>query len=418
MGSWDRAGVALVGGLLAGSWAFLPACEDKKPSANAAGSGADNQAGQQASGGNSAGGSSAGGSSAGGTASEPGDFLDAQARGYCARLFRCVEGNDDFMSARLLLKTPEGCEAQLKKATVQQPGRRDLQAQLAAGALHYDAAAAEKCTAELSACNGTDSFSDGSCREMLEGSVETGGACQRSEDCAGDAYCERDGAACPGQCRPRKPSGEPCDATSECAYTSGVVFCDQDASPRPVCRTLPLAPKAGLGEPCTRKLPGSEQLVTCEDELWCGADEALGPDAAQGRCVLPLELGEPCQDGDDVCVGGMCDTDAGICRPVVLRSQEGETCDDVLRIACDPTLGLHCNDLGFCEASGDGSAGSRCFGGDFQRGCSDGLYCETSDTEPAGTCQPLLEAGAACEHNFVCDSGNCETTCQARYCGP
>lgn len=431
MGSWDRMRIVLVAGVLGSSVALLPACQEERSDAGSAG--ASPQAGQRASGASDAGGSAGdagggagdaggtrsdgGGTASGGLTSEPGGFQDAQAHGYCGRLFRCFEGNDDFMVARLLLKTPKGCEAQLRKLNEQEPGRRDLQAQLAAGMLHYDAAAGEKCTAELSVCNGIDSFSDGSCREMFDGDVQTGQACQRSEDCAGDAYCERNGSACPGQCRPRKASGEPCEVSTDCAYAAGAVFCDHDA-PSPVCRTLPLGQKAGMGEPCTRKLPGSEQLVTCDDELWCGIDAALGTDAAQGRCVLPLELGDACQDSDDVCVGGMCDTDAGQCREIVLRSTEGETCGEALFVACDPTLGLRCSDLGFCEASGDGSEGSRCFNGDFQRGCGPGLYCAPSDAPPAGTCQPLVSAGAACEQNSVCDSGNCETTCQARYCGP
>src|SRR5262245_49518491 len=78
-------------------------------------------------------GASASSATAGNASGAPADqngFLEAQARSYCDRLFRCFEGNDDFMGARLVLKTREGCEAELRKVNAQQPGRRDLQAQL------------------------------------------------------------------------------------------------------------------------------------------------------------------------------------------------------------------------------------------------------------------------------------------------
>jgi hypothetical protein len=367
---------------------------------------------QAAAGADGAGGSP---SSAGGAPGDSPSFLQAQRRGYCARLFRCVERDDDFMEARLVLKTPEGCEAELRKLEIQSPSRRDLQTQLAAGGLRYNAAAAEKCLAELSTCNGIDSFAAGSCREVYEGSAQTGEACQRSEDCAGDAYCDTASFTCPGQCHPRKPSGEACDTDAECSYTSGSVYCDQDALPA-VCRTLQLGAKAGSGAPCTRQ-PSTDELIFCADDSWCGEDPQLGPDAAQGRCMAALKLGDPCRGGDDVCADGLCDTTAGMCKKPVLRSKVGEACNKAEMVVCDPILGLRCNDQGTCDGSGDGSLGSACFSGDFQRGCGAGLRCAVGDPGPAGTCTPLLATGAACQQNYECESGECSVTCQPRYCG-
>jgi hypothetical protein len=400
--NWGRSRVVGARALLATTLCLLPAC----------GNSTGDQKNQGAAGSVATGGS-------GGTVQQPSDsddFLEAQGRAYCTRLFRCFEGNDDFMTERLLLKTAAGCEAELHKVNARDAGRRDLQAQLAAGALHYAADAAEKCLAELSACNGVNSFTRGSCREAYEGSAATGDACQRSEDCAGDAYCAGEGFHCPGQCQPRKASGEPCADDDDCSYSSGVVRCDYAVTPS-VCRTWQKGPNAGLGEVCTRKFSAATTFVNCNDDLWCGIDAALGADAADGRCVAPLKAGDACGDGDDVCLGGLCDTTQGVCVQATLRSKAGETCDETSLTACDPILGLSCNDQGSCDGSGDGTEGSDCFGGDFQRGCGSGLFCAADNSATKGTCQPWLPAGAACAQNSACESGECNTTCEARYCG-
>jgi len=414
-----RSGAGL-SGIVFVALSLLLACGETKPSRSGAhagedaGGGTGAQAGGKASGGSTA----SGGAAFDGDQSNPDELLEAQGRVYCARLFRCFENRDDFMASRLILKTPAGCEAKVRELYEQEPGRRDLQAQLTAGLLHYDHEAAARCVAELSTCNGTDSFTEGSCREVFDGSAQTGEACQRSEDCAGDAYCQLTGSTCPGQCRPRKASGEACELNRECAYSTGVAFCDRGNAATGECRTLAPGAKAGLEEPCTRLLRGSSALILCEDELWCGVDSTLGADAAQGRCIAPLQIGDPCSDGDDVCLGGLCDVASGVCRQAKLRSKPGESCSRTMLIGCDPTLGLRCSgDEGTCLGSGDGSEGSDCFGGDFQRGCAAGLYCAPGPTPPMGTCSPRLATGAPCEQGSACESGNCQGTCQARYCG-
>ncbi len=403
--------------------ALLSACDDE--SNDTTGSGGDtstagdgsSDAGQpSASGGStSKAGSGSGGSSMPGNPTEVDSFWDAMAKGYCARLYRCLEPNDDFMSTRWLLETPEGCEAQLALVSSQLASRLDTRAQVEAGNLHYVPSMGEKCVEELSACNGPSSFDQGSCREVFEGDVETGGACQRDEDCAGDAYCEV-AMACPGQCQPRKASGEPCVLAKECAYSAGVVFCDTDAMPESVCRTLePAASKSTEGEPCTRERTGSESLILCEDELWCAADPAA-PSTATGKCMAPIPLEGACTDGDDVCAEGLCDSDNGVCVVYTLLKQVGDSCAQAQLLICDPRLGLRCSDQGMCEGSGDGSEGSVCFSGDFQRECDAGLYCLTDDTLGHGTCQPRLPAGSPCELGRACESGSCDTTCLERYC--
>lgn len=360
-------------------------------------------------------GSGSGGTSQPADATELETFWTAMAKGYCERLFRCWEANDDFMSTRWLLETPEACEAELALGHVQIASRRDTRAQVEAGNLRYVPSMGEKCIEELSACNGPSSFYVGSCREVFDGPVETGGACNRDEDCAGDASCES-ALTCPGQCQPRKATGEPCSVNTDCRYTTGIVICDQEAIPEPVCRTLePAASKSALDEPCTRELGGSTSLQLCQDDLWCAPDPAAGT-TATGKCAAPTPLEGACTDGDDVCVDGLCDAEGGVCVVYTLLKEAGESCDRANLLICDPRLGLRCGDQGVCEASGDGSEGSLCFGGDFQRPCDTGLYCLNDQALGHGTCRPRLPAGSPCEFGTACQSGSCDTTCLERYC--
>lgn len=421
------AGLTITAGLLG-------ACDDeRKGTTGGGGGGGGDDSSSEADGGTdsdassgagqpaSSGGSGSNAASGSGGSSAPGDLGDldffwaAMAEGYCARLYRCWEGSDDFMSARWLLETPASCEAQFARLNSELASRRDTRAQLESGNLRYVPSMAEQCLEELSACNGPSSLSSGSCREVFDGQVETGGDCNRDEDCAGDAYCDA-ALACPGQCQPRKASGELCGYAKECAYTTGVVLCDPDAMPAPVCRTLePAATKSREGEPCTREHSGSASLMLCEDDLWCGADPAA-PSLATGKCMTPIPVQGTCTDSDDVCSEGLCAPENGMCVNYTLLKQAGDTCDKAQFLICDPRLGLKCSDQNVCEASGDGSEGSVCFPGDFQRGCDAELHCLIDDTLGHGTCQPRLPAGSSCQFGPSCESGSCETTCLERYC--
>lgn len=382
--------------------------------------GSDDAAGSTPGAGGSAtlGGAGAPGSS-GATAASVTDLdsiLAAEARGYCARLFRCAEGNDDFVVARLLLKTPAACEALLAELNAKAFSTRDLRRQLDEGALQIVPAQARACLDELASCNGTDSFSRGSCRDMVEGRVALGSACQRSEDCAGDAFCELTSSECPGTCAARKGSGESCQSDNECSAGNGYTYCDRDASGS-VCRTLPVSSKATLGQPCTRRLTGAQTLSLCVDSLWCGPVEGQPAMATLGTCQAPIPTGSPCSDTDDLCDGSLCDTSAGVCRSVTLLEHAGDSCNEEQFRWCNPRLGLHCSEQGSCEAAGDGTAGSVCFNRDFQPACNSGLYCQPAAADGAqAICQPLLPIGASCQLASSCDSGACAGSCQARPC--
>ena len=339
--------------------------------------------------------------------------------GFCARLFRCVEGDDDFVSERIVLKNEQGCKDMLARVFANSTGQRDLRAQIAAGNIHYDPVNGQKCLDAFGACNGIDSFNEGPCREAFEGNAKTGEACTRSEDCAGDAYCGTL-LACGEQCAPRKQDGEPCQANNECAYTTGVVFCDRVGATS-VCRTLLPTAKAAEGEPCTRNFYGAQALTQCQDGLWC-ATVAGGDPATDvlGQCALPIPPDGPCVDGDDFCSDGVCDKSLGACRHLTLNAEAGAACDEAAWAICDPTLGFHCNVSGTCDASGDGSEGSACFGSDLQRSCDPGLSCakaaESTSNDP-GICRAFVADGGACNNGKDCVSGKCtNSVCRGRPC--
>lgn len=401
---------------------------EKHPSVTAGG--ADSSDAGQTSGGKTtssagktgtSGGSSHGGASGGsGSTRDLNIFLEGEGEAFCARLFRCVEGNDDFTTQRIVLKNEQVCKDLLARINANSHSLRDLHAQIAAGNIHYDPENGQKCLDDLGACNGVDSLRDGACREAFEGNAKTGEACVRSEDCAGDAYCDSI-RSCMGKCMPRKQEGERCQSHNDCAYTTGAVFCDRSTEAA-VCRTLAPTTKAAVGEPCTRDFEGAQALTLCQDGLWCQALPGGDPSAdVLGQCALPIPPDSPCVDGDDVCSDGVCDTNVGACRSVTLVATAGAVCNKTTWSVCDPTLGFHCNAVGTCDASGDGSEGTVCFGSDLQRGCDSGMYCarpaQSTSNDP-GICRPLMVEGAACDSNQECASGYCgsDQRCGGRPC--
>jgi hypothetical protein len=409
---------------------LLVACgNSEKHSATTAG-GADNSEAGQSSSGSAGKSSTSGASSSGGSSSgksscgsvKPTDldgFLEGEGDCFCERLFRCAEGDDDFVGERIVLKNVQGCKDLLARVNANSQILRDLRAQIAAGNIHYDPVNGQKCLEDLGTCSGVDSLNEGACREAFEGKAKTGEACARSEDCAGDAYCGTL-QECGNKCTPRKQEGEPCQRDNECAYTQGAVFCDHSTA-TPVCHTLLPTAKAAEGEPCTRNFEGAEALTLCQDGLWCATAPGGDPAAdVVGQCAPPIPSDGPCVDGDDFCSDGVCDTALGACRHVTLVAEAGAACDKPAGVGCDPALGLHCNAAGTCDASGDGSEGSACFASDLQRGCDAGLYCakapETTSDDP-GVCRAFVADGAACSDKRECASGSCtDGVCGGRPC--
>jgi hypothetical protein len=374
--------------------------------------------GSASSGGGSAGSSSAG--THGGPISDLDDFYEQEGVGFCQRVLRCFEGNDDFMSARFVLQTQARCEQLVERINATSTSSRDLRNEIAAGHLHVVPEKAQQCLADLAACNGPNGFAYGSCRDVFEGNAQLGDACQRSEDCAGSAFCQVD-ASCPGKCVARKLEGEACQNQDDCAYTSGVVTCYQTATGG-VCHTLTQGAPVGAGKPCTRRLSDAAELVTCQDGLWC--DTAPGGDPSEdimGVCGPPLAEGQACRDSDDVCLTGFCNTDTLRCMPVKIETAVGAACNKEEYVICDPLRGLVCGQDLKCHGSGDGTEGSGCYTSDFQIGCVPGLYCDRANvtsSDEAGVCRKLLADGEPCSDDRACAGGACtaDKVCGGRLC--
>ncbi|HEY6078580.1 MAG TPA: hypothetical protein VIW29_07245 [Polyangiaceae bacterium] len=401
--------LALISGLLALAW-LLPACDE--PGSPDGGAGSGNTAGAPS-------------SHAGSGPSSPSlpksvdDFFEQEGRLICERFLRCFSPRDDDRVLPFLFGSQQACEAEVVFVNHRSASVTDVRARVASGELALAPATALACLQELASCSEADSLNEGSCREVFEGKVDEAGACQRDEDCAGDAYCAGE-LSCPGQCKPRGLPGAACTRPQHCAYRGSPVDCiHPSGSVEGECRELERVEKVGLGAQCVRSLQNAEAFVLCQDELWCAP---LSPDdtSGLGHCQRPIEGEGACSDQDDVCLIGLCNTSLGKCQALSFVGKEGAACSDAQQLFCNPLLGLKCSDDelgGTCLKQGDGSKGSECFTGDFQRGCEAGLYCSRPVDATSGTCVMKLGPGEPCESSNECASGDCNTTCQERYCG-
>jgi hypothetical protein len=280
-----------------------------------------------------------------------------------------------------------------------------------------DSAAVQACLEASGECG--PSGSDFACPEVIEGTVPAGGPCRLREECEGDAYCDLSTGACPGVCTPRHAVGMPCDSSDECSGGSVFGYCDSNGEQPAVCAERVFTQARGEGDACN--LSGHD-VALCPPGLFCDVPPDDTSDSTLGTCQRAIALGAACDDPDDVCVAG------ALCQGV----DRVRTCQNVVRLElgdpcrardendppsfCDPFDGLTCGEA-VCEATGDGTAGSRCDTTDFGDllPCDPGLYCDLD----SDTCEPLRAAGAACDQDRSCVSGSCDQdtlTCRGEYC--
>jgi hypothetical protein len=186
----------------------------------------------------------------------PGLFVDA----LCPELERCL-GDD--ASARFF--GSGGCEARLR-AQLEDGDFSATQDAVEAGRVRYDGSQVSGCLAAIEGIGcgfqTTRTLMSARCNLVLEGDVAIGDDCALDEECAGVAFCKRDGDSCPGTCSALLAADETCTSDDQCA--EGL------ACPNSVGRCV--AP-GRLGQPCGRATdPG------CAAGLLC-----LGADAGAGR---------------------------------------------------------------------------------------------------------------------------------------
>jgi hypothetical protein len=244
-----------------------------------------------------------------------------------------------------------------------------IQADVAAGKIKYDAVEAGACLDSVTAIlacrlSAPRTRAVAACNATFIGSVAAGGACLVNEDCVssrcsfvncGTAMC------CPGTCDAPQPTGvaigAACTSSSQCVDGA---FC-----PFAVNGSVCTAVKAA-GASCT----GSEECVSGTACL----PSAAG--AATRTCVVPPARGEPC-------VGSLtCDDRGDFCDPATMkcaaRIAPGGACDPmaigcVLYAACDATT-LKCVARG-----GIGAA------------CTQALPCQSNLTCTNGACLGPLQ---------------------------
>ncbi len=342
--------------------------------------------------------------------------LEAErARSICALLFRCDASLYGDAPARLLFRDAAECTTYLRDSRTFD--QQDLEHAVAAGLVRYDGAAAARCLRDLDRCEAL-SFSEANetadCKAVFAGTVAAGGACQRSEECAGDAYCASGSGSgqCPGTCVARLSPGSACQFSLQCATmgTTGRAACIEDEMSVGACLVLrPASTAAAEGAACGIDRSTSVETA-CAAGLYCHRET--------GRCARPVAAGASCDDGDRCVAPSYCTSAVPggprTCHTIEILRTAGATCDERVRV-CSPLDGLECGE-GTCVDDGApaGPAGSPCSRSDHSAICDPGLFC---GGEGARTCRAQVALGQPCDSRAACATGICERgMCAARDC--
>jgi hypothetical protein len=321
------------------------------------------------------------------------EFLDLIGQTYCKRLFNCRRVSDDDVSLTALHRTVENCTALQRNANVRLRDRLELAQFVSAGEVVLNFPRVAACLDEVASCDmpsiGVGLVNDWpACRDVFRGTIVEGGSCLRSEQCAGNSFC--DTTKCPGTCTPRPKEGEPCTEDNQCATAPGHVVCDRNT-----CRTIPIRAPAALGARCQGWEPGVSELIPCATGLWC---DTLSSGIA--TCRNPIPTGDACIGDSDQCVlGSACLDD--VCTAIVYGSSINEWTN-----FCDEGAGFVAVN-GQCVPAGDGSEGAVC--GDSLgyreraslNGCRVGLYCHEN------VCKVPKKTGEPCVSGEMCEVGSC-----------
>lgn len=342
-----------------------------------------------------------------------------QAKLLCQAVFRCTDAGN-FTEARLVFQDANECTRYLNSAETFSLG--DLRKAVAAGLVRYDGAAARRCLNSLNAsCDplGLDGAGNSAdCRQVFQGTVAGGGACQISEECAEGGWCAATSTTtgtCPGRCTAALAQGAECSSSAQCssAGVNGVPVCHyaqegqnfvgrcrarRKGDPAPVGQACGYDPAMGIDTPC-----------------------ASGSHCANKVCRAVVATGAACNPEQDECTAGeVCRPSAAgmgpTCGPIQLQRTAGATCDELVTY-CNPLVGLTC-EAGSCAMTRPpgGAQGNGCSEGDFAAPCNAGLYCAGAD-QGSKTCQPKVAIGEVCDDSDACADGSCESgRCAARAC--
>jgi hypothetical protein len=267
------------------------------------------------------------------------------------------------------------------------------------------------CAGECDACNLTGFI--GECKANPKGFVGApvcahytcdgtlGGCptgCVGPADCVAGDYCNS-----ANKCVVRKPDGQPCSASLQCANgncVDGVCCNSACAGGCDVCNAagsmgLCSALDAGTASPsCAPYRCGGG--AACPMSCMGAGDCTAGVQCVNGLCGGKLAIGQACIIPTDCfsgnCVDGFCCTSGcgGACDRCDLGGNQG-TC----------TFNVGASNAG-CGSYVCGNAAACPTSCQLDSECSTGNYCTSSHL-----CVPKLSTGAACAGNNQCSGGNC-----------
>lgn len=206
--------------------------------------------------------------------------------------------------------------------------------------------------------------------------------CSRTNNtltCTDGLFCNGNDACFGGTCSAH--AGNPCSGGAVCS--EGTDTCDVDA-----CNTNAECQESPTDNPCTTN--------TC-----------VNPSTSTSTCSTSNNL-LACTDGTfcngaDTCGGGTCSTHAG--DPCTAT---GKTCNELTDTCdldeCDTSAECHefpSDNICTTDTCNNASASnSTCSHTNNTAACSDGIFCNGTDTCLTGTCQ--VHAGNACPTNYDC----------------
>jgi len=322
-----------------------------------------------------------------------------------------------------------------------------LQAEVSAGKLAYDPAAAAGCDDLYHALvyglgQGIGPL-DGTCASIVTPLVPDGGACLGTFECGGGNACLADdqALACTGICQPPAQDGEACSDFLPCVR--GLICSNNDGTSQNITIGGGNANYPDGGFFCRAYVggpPGSGDGDVCTYDAECGPTSTC----VQGRCVLATPgatPGSPCNGPGSacapgqLCVNGTCEVvepDGGSCSPdplVGMTCDGCESCQNVQTVEDGGLIGTclpahqvgwtcasdsdcapytWCADAGYADGGGacvsNGHAGDPCAvtpssESDVDR-CMPGLTCvRASASASEGTCQQVVagQLGDACD---------------------
>ena len=280
--------------------------------------------------------------------------------------------------------TPDSTTCHTTAGTANDSESLTIFADVDAGVIKYDAAAAQAC---LDLSKATCSFAGlhtapepNPCDQILTGTVGTGGACVIDQECAGhasctqtDSACDRSTTCCPGTCGMTQPAttvvalGGMCDDQAlRCATTA---YCKMGSgSGQGTCTAL----ITGAGTAC-------DSFYACANPLYCNIDISGG--GAPATCKAPAASNATCVTTEFIACGDSRD----YCDPTMLkcvrRAAVGAACPN----------GVECVGYASCQSAvcvAQPKLGETCVV-DGPLSCLGNASCVT------GTCQ-LPPAGMSC----------------------